>query len=48
MPLLSSLIFAEEVPPVSYQLVTELLTKKNLRKDVDIAILELTSVSCDI
>ena len=38
---LSSLMFSEDVPPVSYQLVTELLSTKNLRKDVDIAILEL-------
>jgi len=41
MPFMSSLIFSEEVPPVSYQLVTELLLQKNLRKDVDIAALEL-------
>ena len=40
MPFMSSLLFSEEVPAVSYQLVTELLSNKNLRKDVDIAILE--------
>ena len=31
----SDAIFSDEVPAVSYELVTELLTKKNLGEDVD-------------